>query len=151
MAAKHLPSRGVDHQSLTLCQPEFLKTGADLDDQFLIFIKGQVGVAGQLVVRPLLLDLLLDTIDHLLDLLVLNMGLDQTARADALGVAKELRATPDNVEGRRGVFIRAFHELVLGGDNTTGDGLAFDGFISWGLHGERPLLDHARLDVEEVT
>jgi len=129
-----------------LLESQLPQPAAQLEGQLLVLDEALVGVAAQLVVRPLALDLLLDAIDDLLDLAVLDMGADQLAGADGLGVAEDSRSSPEDVVRGRDVLRGALDQLVLGREVPTGDGLSFDGSIAGSLHGEGRLLDHARVE-----
>lgn len=133
-----------------LGETELAQTSANLKDKLLKLDERQVRVAGHFKVGPFLVDLLLGAVDDLLDFSVLDMGRDQGARADALGVAKQLGASSQDVECGRDVVGRASDELVLGGWVAARDGLAFDGLVAGCFDGEGRALDHARLEGGEV-
>ena len=107
----------------------------------LVLAEGVVLVARQLVVLPLLLDLLLLAVDGLLDHLGLLVHLDELTLARGLCIAELLgrRADdfPDGVDAGRGDG----HEAVLGAVVPPGDGLAILLHRAGHLDGERRLLD----------
>ena len=134
--------------SAILFQAKLAKTATKLQTKLLILEEALVGVTAHFKVSPLLIDLLLNTVYDLLNLLVLNMGLDQLATADSFGVTKDAGGSAEVLICSCDVFGRAQDEAVLGRGVPTGDCLTGDGFIAGRFDGEGALLDHARLDVE---
>lgn len=131
-----------------LLQTELSQSTAELQGQLLVFDKALVAVATHLKVGPLLVDLLLDTINDLLDLLVLDMGLDQVTSSDGLRIAVNTRGAAEDIVGSSDILSRAKDEAILGGGQSTRNGLALNRLVSRSLYGERRLLVHARLDAK---
>lgn len=139
--------RAVEVDAAILLEAELAQTATELQAELLVLEEGLVGVPALLKVGPLLVNLRLNTIDHLLDLLVLGVRLDQLAAGDGLVVSEQASGTAEVVVGGRDIFRRAHDQLVLRGRMPTGNGLPLDGFVASRLDREGALLDHARLDV----
>lgn len=140
--------RAIQVDATVLLETELAQTSAELETELLVLEEGLVGVPAHLKVGPLLVDLLLDAIDDLLDLLVLDVGLDQLPAADSLRIAEQAGRAAEVIVGGRDVLGRAQDETVLRRRVSAGDGLALDGLVARRLDREGALLDHARLDVE---
>lgn len=143
-----LPSCAVKVDLVGLLQTELSQSTAELQGQLLVFDKALVAVAAHLKVGPLLVDLLLDTINDLLDLLVLDMGLDQVTSSDGLRIAVNTRGAAEDIVGGSDILSRAKDEAILGGGQSTRNGLALNRLVSRSLYGKRRLLVHARLDAK---
>src|SRR5699024_2022739 len=128
--------------------PQFPQPTAQLQRQLLILNKALVGIRAQFKVVPVLINLLLNAIDHLLDLPVLDMGLDQTTGTDGFGISIQARRPPEDVVGRSNIFSGAQDEVVLGVWMSAGNGLARHGFRAWDLDGKWRRLDHAWLNAD---
>jgi len=129
-------------------EAELAQTAAKLQAELLVLEECLVGVATLLKVSPLLVHLLLNAIDHLLDLLVLRVQLDQLAGGDSLAVSIQASGTAKVIICGRNILRRAQDQTVLRGWVPTGNGLSFDGLVAGRLDREGALLGHARLDDE---
>lgn len=138
--------RTIEVNLAVLLQPQLPQPTAQLQRQLLILHKALVGIGAQLKVVPVLINLLLNAIDHLLDLLVLDMGLDQATGTDGFGVSVQARRPPEDVVGRSNIFSGPQDEVFLGVWVSAGNGLARHGFGAGDLDGKWRLLDHAWLD-----
>jgi hypothetical protein len=94
--------RGKKMHPVFWLQAQLLDGRADCKSHLLELDEALVSVRAKLKVVPVLIDLLLLAVDHLLDLLRLGDLVDDAARADGLCVAKLCRGVA--------------HDLVHGGD-----------------------------------
>lgn len=85
-------------QSVSLGHPEVCQTRSDAEHDLFVLHEAHEIVTAHLVVRPLLFDLLLLSIDHLLDFLVLMVSFDELPGAQGFGVAEFISATLEDVE-----------------------------------------------------
>lgn len=129
-----------------LLQPQLPQPTTQLQRKPLILHKALEDIAAQLKVVPLLVDLLLNAINHLLDLLVLDMRLDQATGTNGFGISENSRRPSEDIKGRCDVLRRTRDEVVLGARVSTGDSLPGHGLIAGNLNAEWGALGHARLD-----
>jgi hypothetical protein len=129
---------------IALVQTQLAQPSTKLQDKLLKLDERQVGVATQLKIGPLLVDLLLDAVDHLLDLLVLDVGAEDATGADAFGIAKEPGAALQDVKDGHDVVGGARDELVLALGDAARNGLALDGLVAGRLDGKGAALGHSR-------
>lgn len=129
-----------------LLQAQLPQPSTQLQRKLLVLHKALVGVPTHLEVCPLLIDLLLHTINDLLDLLVLDMRLDQATGTNGFGISENSRRPSEDIKGRCDVLRRTRDEVVLGARVSTGDSLPGHGLIAGNLNAEWGALGHARLD-----
>jgi hypothetical protein len=111
----------------------------------LVLVKAQILVLAELEVGPILVDFLLNAIDHLLHLLGLLVSLDETPRTKGLGVAIVFRAVLDDVVDGGDFRAGPVLELVDSVGVPARDGFAIDMLISRGIHTEGGFMIDARL------
>lgn len=146
MSNSQLLCRGKDMKAIACHQAQLAHAGTQLQHQPLIFDEAQVFVLAELEEGPFLIDFLLLTVDELLNLLRLGVGLDQGTRSDGLGISELLGAALDDVEDGVDAFFRVGLEPVKGGGMSTRDGLALDGFDALDFDAEGRFLDQACLE-----
>src|SRR4051794_4897447 len=93
-----------DVYSVVLVQAELSVTSTDLKGQLLVVMEAYIFVAAEFEICPLLVNLCLFPIYHLLDLLRLLMCLDELPRSESLRIAKFLGASLDDVKNGRNIF-----------------------------------------------
>lgn len=114
----------------------FPQTGADLKSQPFIFNECHERIRAEFEVGPCLVDLLFNPVNQLLHLLILDVCLQQAARADGLCIAIGLDAPFEVVVRGRDLGMWRGKQLVLRVKVSTRDGFARDGFAAWSLDGE---------------
>lgn len=141
-------SSAIEMDLIILLRTQLAQSTTQLQGQLFILDKTHIRIAAHFEIGPLLINLLLGAVDDLLDLLVLDVGLDQLPAADSLRIAEQAGRAAEVIVGGRDVLGRAQDETVLRRRVSAGDGLALDGLVARRLDREGALLDHARLDVE---
>lgn len=120
-----------------LLQAQLPQRSTQLQRELLIFNKRLVRIPAHFIKIPLLINLLLHTINHLLNLFILDMRLDQTAGSDGIGLAEQPGASAKDIVGGCDILGGAEDERIPGFWQSSGDGLSFDWFIVGDLDGER--------------
>lgn len=107
-------SRPKNVQSVLRNETQRLQAGAYSESHGLELDEALVLVRAELKVLPLLVDLLLLAIDHLLHLLGFLMDVHDAARANSLCVAKFARRVTQNVKDGLDAFLGRHLEALLG-------------------------------------
>jgi hypothetical protein len=132
---------GVQVHAVASLHAQGAEAATDVTSAGLVLAKGVELVGRELVVLPLLLDLLLDAVDGLLDHLGLLVHLHQLTLTGGLCIAKLLAGRTDDVPDGVDAGRRGGDQAIFGAVIAPGDGLAVLLLYAGHLDGERRLLD----------
>jgi hypothetical protein len=125
--------RGEQVHAVVGLESQLLDGGADCQRNLLELDEALVRVRAQLKVLPVLVDLGLLAVDHLLDLLRLGDLVDNASRADGLCVAKVFRGIAQDLVHGGDVWGGRVFEPIFGGDVAARYRLALDGLCVGGF------------------
>ena len=141
-------SSAIEMDLIILLRTQLAQSTSQLQGQLFILDKTHISIAAHFKIGPLLINLLLGAVDDLLDLLVLDMGLDQTPTADGFGVAEDAGGAFDDIVGGCDAFDGVEDEVIFCDGDSARDGFSGDGFAAGDFDGEGGFVYHPRLDAD---